>query len=154
HDADVLLRDERLVRRLLAVAGEPGAEDLGADADLEVGLADGLLQLAVVGGAAGDEDVEDRRRVDRRLDQPGLLGGDDRLGDRLAGRLELVGDLGRDARQRLLGRGGRLAGLGGVLLGVVLLGVVLGLGVILLGIVLGLGIVLLGVVLGGLGLGG
>ena len=85
-----------------------------------------VLQGPQVSRPTGDQDVEDRRRVDRRFDQPGVLGGDDRFGDGLARGLDLGLDLRRDRRQRRLGR------LGGLFLGVIFLGR-LGLGRVRLG---------------------
>src|SRR5207302_3560349 len=74
-DPDVLLGRDAVH---LAVAGEPGAEDLGADADLGAVVLL-VLELPGVDGATRDQDVEDGRWVDRGLDEPGVLGGDDRL---------------------------------------------------------------------------
>src|SRR4051812_7837955 len=70
-DADILLGVDLLGG---ALVGEPGAEDLGADAG--AGLEGGLVV-----GAAGDQDVEDGGGIDRGLDQAGVGRGDDRLGD-------------------------------------------------------------------------
>src|SRR5690606_11525844 len=85
-DADVGLGGQALGR--LGVAGEVGGERLGADqADVGLGVVLGRLQRRLVGGAAGHEDLQHRRRVEVGLHQPGLLGGDDQLGDGLQRRL-------------------------------------------------------------------
>ena len=69
-----------------ALAGEPGAEDFRAHADAVGG---GLLQLAQVGGATGDQKVKNRRLVDGCFHQAGIFSGDNKLGHGFTGRFQL-----------------------------------------------------------------
>ena len=98
----------------LAVTRKPGAEYLWTHPERLR-----AFEYAQISRPPIDQHVEDRRRIDRRFDQTGVLRGDDCLRHGLAGRVDLRLHLGRDRRKRRLGCLGRLrlaqVFLGGVL---------------------------------------
>ena len=141
-DPDIRLGIDRHAVQL-AITGEPAAEDLGTDRPVRL-LGGGVFQGFRIDRVSLDQDVENRRRIDRGIDQAGVLGGHDGLGHGMAGLLQLLLDLLGNGRSR------GFDGLLGLLLGGLLLLRRFGLGFLLLGRLL-LGSTALGAFLGLLG---
>ena len=90
--------DGHALERLI-VTGKPAAEDLRGHGPERL-LGAGVLQHPRVDCITLDQDVEDRRRIDRGIDQSGILGGNDGFRHGEARLLQLLLDLLGNGRRR------------------------------------------------------